>query len=358
MDRSRQGPASLAYGRQTRLLVGSALVSFGILLAAGGGSWDITNHLLNKPETFFAPPHAILYSGVGLAVAGAAVLYLSSRHLRTMPWPAKLALSGVALLVIAGPVDLAWHSAFGLDGLFSPPHFVLVADMVASSLGGVAGMAYHSAGTDGRFRLHPGLVVLGVVPVWLAFSGIADLLTLPFSKTAFFDFDPDPTSAVFIATMAFPLIIAACLCAASHLSGRRFGAVSLVGAGFIAIGALSSIVPANSLHYTLPFYALGIIPIVAADAIMSYRLWRPFPVATFAAGAVVGIAFFMLYFPLITHTYNESVDPSRLVWPSVTGEIYFGLMLSTYPLLVGPAAAMGVVGAVVSAKLTAPKKFL
>ncbi len=35
---------------------GSIFVSFGILLVTVGGSWDITNHLLNKPESFFSPP--------------------------------------------------------------------------------------------------------------------------------------------------------------------------------------------------------------------------------------------------------------------------------------------------------------
>jgi hypothetical protein len=39
------------------------IVSLGILLTASSGSWDITNHLLNRPETFFSPPHAGLYSG-------------------------------------------------------------------------------------------------------------------------------------------------------------------------------------------------------------------------------------------------------------------------------------------------------
>jgi len=59
-----------------RYLVGSILVSFGILLAESGGSWDITNHLLNKPETFFSPPHVILYSGIGLALVGATIMFL------------------------------------------------------------------------------------------------------------------------------------------------------------------------------------------------------------------------------------------------------------------------------------------
>ena len=71
MNYSRQSPAQNVIGSNSRFLVGYVLASLGILLAAGGGSWDINNHLLNKPETFFAPPHAVLYSGAAAAVAGA-----------------------------------------------------------------------------------------------------------------------------------------------------------------------------------------------------------------------------------------------------------------------------------------------
>jgi len=48
-------------------LIGSSLTSLGILLVTVGGSWDITNHLLSKPETFFSPPHAFMYSGVAFS---------------------------------------------------------------------------------------------------------------------------------------------------------------------------------------------------------------------------------------------------------------------------------------------------
>src|ERR1041385_2922626 len=47
---------------------GFLIISFGVILAASSGSWDITNHLLNRPETFFSPPHAGLYAGVALVV--------------------------------------------------------------------------------------------------------------------------------------------------------------------------------------------------------------------------------------------------------------------------------------------------
>ena len=360
MDYSSLGPASLAYGRQVRFLLGSILVSFGILLAAGGGSWDITNHLLNKPETFFAPPHAILYSGVGSAVAGTVLLVTSSRSIGKIVWPAKLSLAGVALLVSAGPVDFVWHLAFGLDGLFSPPHFVLVSGMVVSSLGGLAGMAYYKRMSlrGERFQLHPVLIVLGILPLWLSLSGVVDMFSLPFSETNFFNFNPDPAVAVAVASTGFPFVIAACLCGASVLSGRRFGVMSLAGAAFVATGALTSIIPADALHPTVPFYILSMIPIVAADAIMSYRFWRPFAIPVYVAGAILGITFFMLYYPLITHTYNEFTNPERFVWASVTAGIYFGMMQTLYPLLVAPAAALGAVGAIVANKVASKRIIL
>src|SRR5918992_2168085 len=62
-----------------RFVEGCILVSAGILLAESGGSWDITNHLLNKPETFFSPPHIILYSGIALALVGATIMFLHWR---------------------------------------------------------------------------------------------------------------------------------------------------------------------------------------------------------------------------------------------------------------------------------------
>ncbi|HKU48911.1 MAG TPA: hypothetical protein VJP79_03080 [Nitrososphaera sp.] len=371
MDYFRQGSASsLTYKSHRLFLPGSILLSVGVMLAAGGGSWDITNHLLNKPETFFAPPHAVLYSGVGTSVAGALLVFFASRSMTgRIVWPAKLALAGIALLVSAGPVDFAWHSAYGLDGLFSPPHFVLVSGMVASSLGGLASMVYYksmslrtrSGGSRvlERINMHPALIVIGIVPLWLSLSGVVDMLTLPFSDTPFFKFNPDPASGVAIATMAFPIVIASCLCGASVLSGRRFGAMSLAGAAFLTTSALTSIVPSEALHPTLLFYALSIIPIVAADAIMSYRFWRPFAIPVYAAGAVLGLTFIALYYPLVTHTFNEAINPARIVWPSVTAEIYFDMITpATYAVMAVPSAALGVAGAIAANRIVGSRNMI
>ena len=340
------------YGLGSKLLVGYVLVSLGILLAAAGGSWDITNHLLNKPETFFAPPHAVLYSGAASAVAGTVLLFSASKSAAgyKIIWPVKLVIAGVVMLISAAPVDFGWHSAFGLDGLLSPPHFVLVSGMVASSAGALAGLVQSST----TKKLPSVLIVIAILPIWLAASGMIDMFSLPFSETEHFNFNPHPTLGVAVATLAFPFLISACLIGSSALAGKRFGVLSITGTAFIIIGVLTSIIPNSALTPTLPFYISGIIPIVAADALLAFSRSR---LSLYAAGTIVGLAFFMLYYPLITYTYNE-VFERKVIWPSLIVTIYFEMIQNVFPLVALPTAAMGVLGALVSDRLARNKKLL
>lgn len=330
------------------------LVSIGVLLAAGGGSWDINNHLLNKPETFLAPPHAVLYAGVGAVVTGSILLLLASRLTGVTIKPIKLVVAGVVMLVAAGPVDYVWHLAFGLDGLLSPPHFVLVCGMVASSTGALAGMIHHGSMAFREFRLAPALIMIGILPVWLAVSGIIDMFSLPFSRTDYFNFDPHPVLGAAVATLAFPLLMSALVYSSSALTGRRFGIVTAVGAAFIVTGMLTSIVPNDALVPTIPFYIVNIIPFVAADALLSFSRSK---IVLYAAGVIVGVAFFTLYYPLITYTYNEVLD-QKTVWPSLIAPTYFEMFGAVMPLVIAPAAAMGVIGALAGERLTTKNKAL
>src|ERR671933_2004369 len=102
----------------SKFLIGCTLVSLGILVSTSGGSWDITNHLLNKPETFFSAPHAVLYSGIALAMLGSVVMFqdwwrssAGHHYYYTKPKISIiLVLIGIAMLVAAGPIDFSWHS--------------------------------------------------------------------------------------------------------------------------------------------------------------------------------------------------------------------------------------------------------
>ena len=315
------------YGLSRKLFAGYMLVSLGMLLAAAGGSWDITNHLLNKPETFFAPPHAVLYSGVASAVVGTVLVFSASKSAAAgkMIWPMKLVIACVVMLISAAPVDFGWHSAFGLDGLLSPPHFVLVSGMVVGSAGALAGLSQSTK------RVPSVLIIIAILPIWLAASGMIDMFSLPFSETEHFNFNPHPTLGVVVATLAFPFLISACLIGSSALAGKRFGVLSMAGAAFIVIGVLTSIIPNSALTSTIPFYISSIIPIVS-------------------------LAFFMLYYPLITYTYNE-VFESKVVWPSLIAQIYFEMIQDVLPLVAIPTAAMGILGALLIDRLARNKKY-
>ncbi|HVX02792.1 MAG TPA: hypothetical protein VHA09_06525 [Nitrososphaera sp.] len=331
-----------------RLSTGYLILTLGVLMAISGGTWDVSNHLLNKPETFFSPPHAVLYSGAGTAVFGAALVLSASRAARKIEWPAKLAITGIVFLMVAGPVDFWWHSLFGLDGLLSPPHAVLVSGMVTSGIGSMTGIIYAWPRAADRRSLPRALLVLGMLPVWLAAAGSIHMFSLPFSHTGFFNFDPQPQAGALLATLGFPLVTAAIMVAASSLAGKKFGVVSSLAGAFVFVGALTSIVPNEALWSTIPFYASVMVPLVAVDAILSY--WRS-KGAIFLAGAIAGVSFFVLYYPLITHTYNEIMMPGRAVWASLTAIIYFQMAPAVFPLVAAPAAAMGILGAIIGQKM-------
>ncbi len=351
MNYSKYQEYSEVYGLSLKLFTGYVLVSLGMLLAAAGGSWDITNHLLNKPETFFAPPHAALYSGVASAVLGTVLVFSSSKsgggRGGKMIWPAKLVIVGVVILISAAPLDFGWHSTFGLDGLFSPPHFVLVSGMIIGSIGALTGLAQSTR------RLPSVLIVIAILPIWLASSGMIDMFSLPFSETDYFNFNPHPTLGVIVATLAFPFLISACLICSSALGGKRFGVLSMAGAAFIIIGVLTSIIPNSALTATVPFYVSSILPIVAADALLAFSRSR---FSLYAAGIIVGIAFFMLYYPLITYTYNE-VFERKVVWPSLIPQIYFEMIQDVFFAVAIPTAAMGILGALLIDRLSRNKKY-
>jgi hypothetical protein len=360
-------------------ITGYILISLGVLLSASSGSWDITNHLLNRPETFFSPPHAGLYLGVVIVIFGSIVMLRYHRSssnnnsnnnhhryihkLIHLPLPAKLVTIGVVMLVSAGPFDFAWHSAFGLDGLLSPSHSVLTIGMEIASIGALLGMLSsnndqnNNNNNNTNHTVSPILIIIGIIPVWIIASGLIHMVSLPFSDTENFNFNPDPNLAAIIATLAFPFIVSFILFSSFELSikSRRtkgmFGIISITGTIFIIINLTTAILPNEYLVPTIPFYILNIIPIVAVDIILSKLSIPKTKIVNYLAGAILGLTFFMLYYPLITHTYNEVLLNPQAVWPSLTSSIYFNMIGEIYPLMIIPAMATGILGTIISSKL-------
>ena len=329
-----------SFSSKQRFRFGCVIVSLGILITSSGGSWDITNHLLNKPETFFSLPHLFLYTGVTIAAVGAGVMFIGNRKIFNQPkfkLSKKLVLIGLPIVILAAPFDYSWHLAFGLDGLLSPSHFTLTFGLFLASIGALAGITIIQ---KSKVTLADSLLsVLGFLPIWLTATGLLYMFSLPFSDTEFFDFSPDPTFAVIFATLSYPLVISTILFLSYRLN-NRFGVLSITGASFLFINAITSIFTNEFLVTTIPFYLVSIIPFIIADIIFSFSKRK---ILQFVSGAILGSTAFMVYYPLITYVYS-GVFLQKMVFPSLIAQAYSELMVSVYPLLAGIMIVVGIIG--------------
>ncbi|MDX1595815.1 MAG: hypothetical protein R3327_02630 [Nitrosopumilaceae archaeon] len=331
--------------------LGNILTSFGILLVTVGGSWDITNHLLNKPETFFSPPHALLYTGVAIALIGIVVSFFSwrkldSKNLYTIS--VKLSLLGISLLVGAGPFDFVWHSNFGLDGLLSPPHLTLISGMILCSLGAMVGISRYTQNNHSKNKIAIFIIILAILPVWLSATGMISSLSLPFSDTDYFDFNPEPTFAAITATIGYSFLISVLPIVGSLLSNNRFGILSILGGLFLLVYGSTAILPNFALVSSVEFYFVNIIPFLIADFVISYRRSK---YSVIFAGGLLGSIFYLIYYPYVMYTFNE-VLLGALVSPSMISHIYFQLMPDVFALTIIPSIVTGVIGSLFALKLS------
>ncbi len=358
LSRKKTSPLKLQF------VIGCVLTSIGILVTTSGGSWDITNHLLNKPETFFSIPHLVLYSGIGVAVVGSGLMFMGNRRL-SHEWKTKLPISlvivGIFAVLVAAPFDYNWHLAFGLDGLLSPSHFVLTAGIFFASIGALLGFIRVQVGafvqSASRELSHKNeskemseqstglplsdnfLMVIGIMPIWLSTTGILYMFSLPFSNTESFEFNPDPTFSVVFATISFPILITMVIFLSYRLN-QRFGIISILGACFLLINTLTALVPNEFLVPTIPFYFLNIIPFVVVDTILWFSKRKSIQ---YFAGAILGSSSFLMYYPLITYVYNELFD-HKDVLPSLIAPRFSELVIDVYPMFVIPLIMAGILG--------------
>ena len=165
------------------------IATFGAFIQIVGGSWDITFHLMKKPETFFTPSHTMLYSGIGLLIISAAIsatLLLKNKEIHTKSFSSalKLLIIGSILSAVAGPSDYIWHSIFGIDGILSPTHITLITGMLINSIAIVLGLAriikYLPKHTEKK--LVKALLIPAFASMWLTMIWYVYFFALPLSK--------------------------------------------------------------------------------------------------------------------------------------------------------------------------------
>jgi hypothetical protein len=124
METKRSKPVERAL-----FVLSAILAPAGLLAAIAGVYWDDAWHTDRGRDSFFSPPHAVLYTGVGIVVA---VLAIELSGAARIGGRRTLGAIGVAGVIASAPVDEWWHRAFGRDAvLWSPPHLLAVAGTIA-----------------------------------------------------------------------------------------------------------------------------------------------------------------------------------------------------------------------------------
>jgi hypothetical protein len=227
------------------------------VLAAWGVQWDIQWHVQIGRDSFWIPPHVMTYAGVTLIVLGAfGVLAIDTlRRLVSGREPAgadrifgitstpgfHLAAWGIALAVLAAPIDDLWHRLFGLDvTLWSPPHLL-----------GLLGVAINTmaCAVIAREAYPAGRVQLGTVIFALAtFYGTLGIGLRESGRIAYVH------GGVLFYTFSIlgALLLPLALVTAARLTGRRWAPIAVL-AIVIVLGLIGATIARVGFEIIQPF---------------------------------------------------------------------------------------------------------
>jgi Tol biopolymer transport system component len=171
MDASKIVPSSRAFDWTMALL--SLLVAGGIVL----DGWAHNHGLVD--QSFFTPWHAVLYgsmafSGIVYLVVGVANLRRGFPMRYALPYGYWLSAIGVASFILAGGLDLAWHTLFGieadLDALVSPTHLALALSAALVFSGPIRSVAHQYQSDEGGWaNIGPAILAIAASLILVGF---------------------------------------------------------------------------------------------------------------------------------------------------------------------------------------------
>jgi len=355
----------------TIIMIILIIATCGSFMQIAGTSWDVTSHIMEQPETFFTPSHAVLYTGVGLlTVAAGTSVILLIRNIEfrgsSVAMPLKLLIVGSTISLVAGPSDFLWHETFGADGLLSPPHLALITGMLINSVGTILGLAKIAVRitSSSRQRLIKTAMVPAFAALWFTTTWYVYIFSLPFSNGENFQFNLNSNIASLIAIVTLPMLSSIIFLTASKIIGR-FGAGTIVSVLVVGINIFANIIPSQDMFSSIVLWysMIAIIPVLIADIILNnsaIKLKLGLRAKELIAGMLLGSVFYIFNYPMLTWVFAIPLDMQIANEQGMQAVANLtSNFLSTLPVMLSitlvPAALMGLLRSLfVSKKIAIP----
>lgn len=281
----------------------AVFVGIAALGAFLGVSWDIATHIDLGRDSFWSPPHLMIYGSLGFGIVGAMIASLIEERRGTTPsqpvlkmplgrdLTAGMLLSVVAVGLVLGaaPVDEWWHSIFGLDvTLWSPPHLIAIFAGFTAAWG-ISVTLIDQLNQIDPDRMRPGLRPLRDAPptLWAFLIGTGFYATGLLLVLGEYDFDVPQFGLRWHAPVLVG-ISALLLALARRASDRRWSAT--VVAGVITVERILAVALLAALGRSLDHAPLLIVPALAVDLLDRSGERRRSPAVTGLVFATLTVA--------------------------------------------------------------------